>query len=221
MSLPQFVGDLGSLVLALLRYNVVLTVLAILVAFPVASLLALGNLSRHRLIRYPIVAYINLLRSSPLLMVMFWTYYSFPMLVGGANINVFYAALLALTAFEAAYFAEFIRAGIQSIHRDQRSAALATGLRPWQVSLYVIWPQAIHRMIPSLLTQSIIAFQDSTLASLIGLREVAQTTTIINSMQVKPIWVYSILAALYLVLCLTLSQCVRRIERRTARLLPV
>ena len=221
MSLAQFVGDLGSLVLALLRYNVVLTVLAILVAFPVASLLALGNLSRHRLIRYPIVAYINLLRSSPLLMVMFWTYYSFPMLVGGANINVFYAALLALTAFEAAYFAEFIRAGIQSIHRDQRSAALATGLRPWQVSLYVIWPQAIHRMIPSLLTQSIIAFQDSTLASLIGLREVAQTTTIINSMQVKPIWVYSILAALYLVLCLTLSQCVRRIERRTARLLPV
>ena len=221
MSLPQFLGDLGSLALALLRYNVVLTVLAIVVAFPVASLLALGNLSRHRLVRYPIVAYINLLRSSPLLMVMFWTYYSFPMLVGGANINVFYAALLALTAFEAAYFAEFIRAGIQSIHKDQRSAALATGLRPWQVSLYIIWPQAIHRMIPSLLTQSIIAFQDSTLASLIGLREVAQTTTIINSMQVKPIWVYSILAGLYLVLCLTLSQCVRRIERRTARLLPV
>jgi His/Glu/Gln/Arg/opine family amino acid ABC transporter permease subunit len=220
MSLPQFLGDLGSLALALLRYNLVLTLLAIVVAFPVASLLALGNLSRHRLVRYPIVAYINLLRSSPLLMVMFWTYYSFPMLVGGANVDVFYAALLALTAFEAAYFAEFIRAGIQSIHRDQRSAALATGLRPWQVSLYVIWPQAIHRMIPSLLTQSIIAFQDSTLASLIGLREVAQTTTIINSMQVRPIWVYSILAGLYLVLCLSLSQCVRRIERRTVRLLP-
>ena len=220
MSLAQFLGDLGGLILALLRYNLVLTVLAILVAFPIASLLALGNLSRYRLVRYPIIAYINLLRSSPLLMVMFWTYYSFPMLVGGANLHVFYAALFALAAFEAAYFAEFIRAGIQSIHKDQRSAALATGLKPWQVSLYVIWPQAIHRMIPSLLTQSIIAFQDSTLASLIGLREVAQTATIINSMQVKPIWVYSILAALYLVLCLTLSQCVRRIERRTAKLLP-
>jgi His/Glu/Gln/Arg/opine family amino acid ABC transporter permease subunit len=220
MSLAQFLGDLGNLILALLRYNLVLTVLAILVAFPVASLLAVGNLSRSRLVRYPIVAYINLLRSSPLLMVMFWTYYSFPMLVGGANMSVFYAALVALAAFEAAYFAEFIRAGIQSIHKDQRSAALATGLNSWQVSLYVIWPQAIHRMIPSLLTQSIIAFQDSTLASLIGLREVAQTATIINSLQVKPIWVYTILAALYLVLCLTLSQCVRRIERRTARRLP-
>ncbi len=220
MTIPQFLGDLVSLVLALLRYNVVLTVLAILIAFPVASLLALGRLSRHPLISYPIAAYINLLRSSPLLMVMFWTYYTFPMLMGGGNMNVFYAALFALAAFEAAYFAEFIRAGIQSIHRDQRSAALATGLRPWQVSLYIIWPQAIHRMIPSLLTQSIIAFQDSTLASIIGLREVAQTTTIINSMQVRPIWVYSMLAALYLVLCVALSQFVRRIERRTARLLP-
>jgi His/Glu/Gln/Arg/opine family amino acid ABC transporter permease subunit len=220
MSLPQFLGDLLSLVLALLRYNVVLTALAILVAFPVASLLAVGRLSHRRMIAYPIAAYINLLRSSPLLMVMFWTYYTFPMLMGGGNMDVFYAALFALAAFEAAYFAEFIRAGIQSIHRDQRSAALATGLKPWQVSLYIIWPQAIHRMIPSLLTQSIIAFQDSTLASIIGLREVAQTTTIINSMQVKPIWVYSMLAGLYLVLCITLSQCVRRIERKTAQLLP-
>jgi len=135
--------------------------------------------------------------------------------------NVFSAALFALTAFEAAYFAEFIRAGIQSIHKDQRSAALATGLKPWQVSTYIIWPQAVHRMIPSLLTQSIIAFQDSTLASIIGLREVAQTTTIINSVQVRPIWVYSMLATLYLVLCLTLSRCVRRIERRTVTLLGV
>jgi ABC-type amino acid transport system permease subunit len=154
-------------------------------------------------------------------MVMFWTYYTFPMLIGGANLSVFYAALCALAAFEAAYFAEFIRAGIQSIHKDQRLAALATGLTPWQVSLYVIWPQAVHRMIPSLLTQSLIAFQDSTLASVIGLREVAQTTTIINSVQVRPIWVYSILAVLYLVVCLTLSRCVRWIERRTAKLLAV
>ncbi len=221
MTPSQFFGDVFILILALLRYNVMLTALAIAVAFPVASLLALGRLSRYRVICYPIAGYINLLRSSPLLMVMFWTYYTFPMLVGGTNMDVFYAALFALTAFEAAYFAEFIRAGIQSIHKDQRLAALATGLKPWQVSLYVVWPQAIHRMIPSLLTQSLIAFQDSTLASVIGLREVAQTTTIINSVQVRPIWVYSILAVLYLILCLTLSRCVRRIEWRTAKLLAI
>lgn len=221
MTPAQFLDNLLGLILALLRYNVVLTALAILLAFPIASLLALGRLSRYRAVSYPAAGYINLLRSSPLLMVLFWTYYTAPMLLGGVGLNVFYAALFALTAFEAAYFAEIIRAGIQSIHRDQRLAALATGLRPWQVSLYVIWPQAVHRMIPALLTQSIIAFQDSTLASIIGLREVAQTTTIINSAQVRPIWMYSVLAGLYLVLCLALSQGVRRIERRTAKLLAV
>ncbi len=220
MPLSQFAQDVISLVGALLRYNLALTVLAIAIAFPTASLMAVGRLSNFRLLSYAIGAYINVLRSSPLLMVMFWVYYSVPMLIGGTNLDVFSAALFALAAFETAYFAEFIRAGIQSIHRDQRLAALATGLKPWQVSRYVIWPQAIHRMIPSLLTQSIIAFQDSTLASIIGLREVAQTTTIINSVQVKPIWVYSILAVLYLLLCFSLSRCVQRIEKRTARLLP-
>ena len=216
MTLEQFFGNLWLLALALLRYNVTLTVLAVLLAFPIASLFALGRLSPYRLIAYPTAAYINVLRSSPLLMVLFWTYYTFPMLIGGGNVNVFTAALIGLTAFEAAYFAEFVRAGLQSIGKDQQQAALATGLKPWQVSLYITWPQAVRRMMPSLLTQTIIAFQDSTLASVIGLREVAQTTTIVNAREVRPIWLYSMLAILYLCLCFSLSRLVRRIERRTA-----
>jgi glutamate/aspartate transport system permease protein len=216
MTVEQVLSSLSLLATALLRYNVTLTVLAVLIALPVASLLALGRLSPHRVIRYPIAAYINILRSSPLLMVMFWVYYTFPMLVGGGNVDVFTAALIALSAFEAAYFAEFIRAGLQSIARDQHRAALATGLKPWQVSLHVIWPQAMRRMLPSLLTQTIIAFQDSTLASVIGLREVVQTTTIVNAREVRPIWLYSMLAVFYLCLCLALSRLVRGLERKTA-----
>lgn len=221
MTLLQFLSNLYLLLVALFKYNVTLTFLAILFAFPIASLLALGRLSPYRVICYPITAYINVVRSSPLLMVMFWTYYTFPMLLGGANVKVFYAALIALTAFEAAYFAEFIRAGLQSIHKDQRMAALATGLKSWHVSLYIIWPQAVRRMLPSLLTQSIIAFQDSTLASMIGLREVVRTTGIINATQVRPIWLYSMLAVIYLCLCFIISRVVRRIERSTVDLLSV
>jgi|MudIll2142460700_1097286.scaffolds.fasta_scaffold02202_6 glutamate/aspartate transport system permease protein len=219
MTVEQFFGNLSLLALALLKYNVTLTVLAIILAFPIASLLALGRLSSHRVICYPVAAYINVLRSSPLLMVLFWTYYTFPMLLKGGNVNVFTAALIGLTAFEAAYFAEFVRAGLQSIGKDQQKAALATGLRPWQVSLYITWPQAVRRMLPSLLTQSIIAFQDSTLASVIGLREVVQTTTIVNAREVRPIWLYSMLAIFYLCLCFSLSRIVRRLERKTADLL--
>jgi len=221
MSVELFFGNLSLLAVALLRYNLSLTILAILLAFPIASLLALGRLSPYRLICYPIAAYINILRSSPLLMVLFWTYYTFPMLLGGGNVSAFTAALIGLTTFEAAYFAEFIRAGLQSIGRDQQRAALATGLKPWQVSLYITWPQAVRRMLPSLLTQSIIAFQDSTLASVIGLREVVQTTTIVNAREVRPIWLYSMLAVFYLCLCFSLSRLVRRVERRTADLLSV
>lgn len=216
MTLEQFLGNLALLAIALVRYNVTLTALAVLIALPVASLLALGRLSASRAIRYPVAAYVNVLRSSPLLMVLFWTYYTFPMVAGGGNVDAFTAALIALSGFEAAYFAELIRAGLQSVTRDQHRAALATGLRPWQVSRYVVWPQAMRRMLPSLLTQTIIAFQDSTLASVIGLREVVQTTTIVNAREVRPIWLYSMLAGLYLCLCLALSQLVRWLERRTA-----
>lgn len=216
MTLALFCKNLLALLRALFIYNVTLTFFAILMAFPIASLLAFGRLSRFRVIYYPVTVYINILRSSPLLMVMFWTYYTAPMLLG-ARVNVFYAALIALTAFEAAYFAEFIRTGLQSIRMDQRLAGLSTGLKPWQVTLFVVWPQAVRRMIPSLLLQSIIAFQDSTLASVIGLREVVRMTAIVNARLVRPIWLYSMVAITYLVLCFLLSRLVRRIERRTER----
>jgi glutamate/aspartate transport system permease protein len=135
----------------------------------------------------------------------------------GREINVFYAALAALAAFEVAYFAEFIRSGLQSISIIQRSAGLATGLSPWQVTRFIILPQALRKMVPSLLTQSIIAFQDSTLASVIGVREIFQTTKIINSREMQPILLYSVLAISYFIMCYLLSRLVLEIERRTER----
>jgi glutamate/aspartate transport system permease protein len=103
------------------------------------------------------------------------------------------------------------------VHADQKTAGLATGLKPWQVSFYIVWPQAIRRMLPSLLTQSIIAFQDSTLASIIGVREVVRTTAIINAREVRPIIMYTMLAAIYLILCFLLSRLVKNIDKRSKR----
>jgi len=135
----------------------------------------------------------------------------------GREVSVFYAALAALAAFEVAYFAEFIRSGLQSISLVQRSAGLATGLKSWQVTGYIILPQALRKMMPSLLTQSIIAFQDSTLASVIGVREIFQTTKIINSREMQPILLYSVLAIGFFIMCYFISRLVREIERRTER----
>jgi His/Glu/Gln/Arg/opine family amino acid ABC transporter permease subunit len=206
----------ANVLLAGLKYNIILTVLAILIALPISCLFAVARLSRFWIVYYPVTLYINVLRSSPLLMVLFWVYYTIPMLIG-REINVFYAALAALAAFEVAYFAEFIRSGLQSISIIQRSAGLATGLRSWQVTRYIILPQALRKMVPSLLTQSIIAFQDSTLASVIGVREIFQTTKIINSREMQPILLYSVLAIGFFIMCYLLSRLVLEIERRTER----
>ncbi len=213
--MPESVKNFGTLLLALLEYNVTLTLLALLLAFPAGCLLALARISRYRLIYYPATVYVNLLRSLPLLMVMFWIYYTAPMLVD-LRVDAYWAALIGLTVFEAAYFAEFMRTGLQSVSTEQRHAGLATGLKPWQVTLYIIWPQALRRVMPSLLSQSIIAFQDSTLASAIGVREVLRRTSIINAQQVQPVWLYSMLASIYFGSCFFLSLLVRRMERRMA-----
>ncbi len=215
MTVGETLSTLWALLVAIFHYNITLTGVAVALALPAGAVLALGRLSRWRAIYWATTAYVNLLRSSPLLMVLFWTYYSAPML-GVRNLSAYHAALVGLTAFEAAYFAELIRAGLQSVPRDQAMAGLATGLSPWHVSLFITLPQAVRRMLPSLLTQSIIAFQDSTLASIIGVRDVVQTATIINARQVRPVWVYSMLAVVYLGLCFALSRSVRRIEHRVA-----
>jgi His/Glu/Gln/Arg/opine family amino acid ABC transporter permease subunit len=209
-------SDLIAQLKALIEFNLVMTLAAIAIALPVACLFAVGRLSRFRFVYYPITAYVNVLRSSPLLMIMFWAYYTGPMLTGRPA-SAYTAALLALAAFEVAYFTELIRAGLQSVSVSQRRAALATGLSPIQAMRFVVLPQALRRMLPSLLSQSIIAFQDSTIASVIGASDVMQITNIISAREQRPIELYTSLAVLFFVLCYALSKLVRMLEARANR----
>lgn len=214
--MPALVDHLRTLLAALLTYNVRLTASAVAVALPVGCLFAVGRLSRFPLVYYPVTAYVNVLRSSPLLMILFWAYYTGPMITGRPN-SAYTAAFVALAAFEIAYFTEIVRAGIQSIPVGQRRAGLASGLTPVQATVFIILPQALFRMVPSLLTQSIIAFQDSTIASVIGVSEALQSVNIINAREQRPIELYTGLAGVYLVICYLLSRWVRRLEVRASR----
>ena len=209
--MSALVNDLAALLGALVVFNVCLTASAIAIALPIACLFAVGRLSAHPLVYYPVTAYVNVLRSSPLLMIMFWAYYTGPMITG-APTSAYTAALIALAAFEVAYFTELVRAGLQSISSGQRDAALATGLKPSQAMRLVILPQALRRMLPSLLSQSIIAFQDSTIASVIGVSDVFSVTNIISAREQRPIELYTALAAIFFVLCYGLSRLVRALE---------
>lgn len=208
-------AELGQLLTALVVTNLRITLTAIAVALPVACLFAFGRLSRLAPIRWSVTAYVNTLRSMPLLMVVFWAYYTGPMITGEPA-SAETAATIALAAFEIAYFTEIIRAGIQSVSRGQRSAGLATGLRPGQVSRLIILPQALRRMAPSLASQCLIAFQDSTIASVIGVSDALHTATIINARELNPVGIYAGLAVMYFLICFGVSQSVRALERRWA-----
>jgi len=211
--MSAFANDLVALLGALVVFNVGLTIAAIAIALPIACLFAVGRLSRRPVIYYPVTAYVNVLRSLPLLMIMFWAYYTGPMITG-APTSAYTAALIALAAFEVAYFTELVRAGLQSISSGQRDAALAVGLRPSQAMRFVILPQALRRMLPSLLSQSIIAFQDSTIASVIGVSDIFAMTNIISAREQRPIELYTAVAVIFFVLCYGLSKLVRALEAR-------
>ena len=207
------INDLVALMGALVVFNLCLTASAILIALPIACLFAVGRRSRRPLVYYPVTAYVNVLRSSPLLMIMFWAYYTGPMITGTPT-SAYTAALIALAAFEVAYFTELVRAGLQSISSGQRDAALAVGLRPGQAMRLVILPQALRRMVPSLISQSIIAFQDSTIASVIGVTDIFAMTNIISAREQRPIELYTVLAVIFFILCYGLSKLVRALEAR-------
>jgi His/Glu/Gln/Arg/opine family amino acid ABC transporter permease subunit len=213
--MTALLGNVATLLGALVTFNLCLTATAIVIALPIACLFAVARLSRCPIAYYPVTAYVNVLRSSPLLMIMFWAYYTGPMITGQPT-SAYTAALIALAAFEVAYFTELIRAGLQSISVGQRDAALAVGLRPGQAMRLVILPQALRRMLPSLLSQSIIAFQDSTIASVIGVSDVFQMTNIISAREQRPIELYTALAVIFFVLCYALSKLVRALEARVS-----
>jgi glutamate/aspartate transport system permease protein len=203
----------AGFILRAFTINLLLAAIAIPLALPIAALFAFGRMSRFKPIYYFVTVYVNVLRSMPLIMVMFWLYFLAPIVLG-RQIGAFNAALLALAIFEVAYFTEIIRAGIQSIPVGQKYAALSSGMRPWQVATRVILPQAVRRMLPSLTTQSIIALQDTTLASVIGVLEISAAATVLNSREGNPAVFYSLTAVIYFVVCYCLSWAVRLLERR-------
>jgi glutamate/aspartate transport system permease protein len=206
-------NDIGVMLLALLKYNVGMTLTAIAIALPLACVFATARLSPSPLIYYPSTFYVNILRSSPLVMIIFWVYTVGPLITGRAN-SAYFSALAALAAFEVAYFTEIIRSGIQSVSAGQKNAALACGMTKAQTMRMIILPQALRRMSPSLLTQSLIAFQDSTIASVISVPDILHETNILNAREQNPIFLYSALAIIYFIACYSLSLLVRHLERR-------
>jgi glutamate/aspartate transport system permease protein len=207
--------NLSYLLLGFLT-NVELAACALLGGIFLGVLVGLGRISKKQWIYLPVTLYVNFLRNIPLILVIFWFYFIMPILVG-RPLNAFVSAAISFVVFEATYFGEIFRAGFQSISRDLVNAAYSTGLTYWQMVRYILVPIAFRRMLPSMITQSIITFQDTSLAYVIGLQEMVRRTTIVDSLEVRSIQLYSFVAVVFFIVCFVGSRVSRHYEEKGRR----
>ncbi len=190
-----------------------LVIPAIVLGFALGIIVGLARLATARWIRVPATIYVEFFRGVPLVMVIFWMWFIIPQLLGLA-LPEYGIALTAFVIFEAAYFGEIVRAGVQSVAGGQVEAARALGLSAVQSMAYVILPQALRNMVPALVTQMIVLFKDTSLASIIGYVDLTKAAQIVNNREIKPFELYLFIAVIYWVCTYSMSRLARRMERR-------
>lgn len=189
---------------------------AIVLGFLLGIVVGLARLASRPWIRLPATAYVEFFRGVPLVMVIFWFWFIIPQLLR-LPIPEYGVALTAFVIFEAAYFGEIVRAGVQSVPRGQVEAARALGLTGVQGMRFVVLPQALRNMIPSLVTQMIVLFKDTSLASIIGYVDLTKAAQIVNNREIRPFELYLFIAVVYWVVAYSMSLTARRLERRESR----
>lgn len=196
--------------------NVQLAAFALAGGLFLGALVGLGRISKRPWVYHPVTVYVNLLRNIPLILVIFWVYFVLPIFTG-RSMDPFISAVVSFVVFEATYFGEIFRAGFQTISRDLVSAAYSTGLTYRQTAAHILVPIAFRRMLPSLITQSIITFQDTSLAYVIGLQEMVRRTTIVDSLEVRSIQLYTFVAVLFFVICFIGSRISLHYEEKSRK----
>ena len=206
---------ISSFIVKGLIFSTQLTLIAMLGGIVLGTALALMRLSGKPWLVMPAAFYVNTMRSIPLVMVILWFFLLIPLLLGrpmGAELS----AMVTFTLFEAAYYSEIMRAGIQSVPRGQVYAGQAVGMSYAQVMQLIILPQAFRNMLPVLLTQTIILFQDTSLVYAIGAYDLLKGFEIAGKNYNRPVETYLVAAVVYFVICFSLSMLVRRLQKKIA-----
>lgn len=215
--------DSWPLLLMGIRYTLQLTVVATIGGILLGTLLAMARLSHNKTLSLAAAGYVNLMRSVPLLLVIFWFYFMMPLVLQSVTgsewpvaIGADRSAYITFILFEAAYFCEIMRAGIQSISKGQVNAGYALGLNYMQSMRLIVLPQAWRNMLPLLLTQTIILFQDVSLVSLLNVTDFVGAAVKIAQRDSRVVEMYLFIAVVYFLLSLALSAAVRKIHKRYA-----
>jgi glutamate/aspartate transport system permease protein len=215
--------SLGYLFIDGMTFTLTLTALAGLGGLVFGTLIALLRLSRLPVLSHIAGLYVDLIRSLPLVLVIFWFYFLVPYIgqwLTGASrpvsVGAFTSSLVTFIMFEAAYFSEIMRAGIQSISKGQPAAAQALGLTYSQTMRYIVLPQAFRNMLPVLLTQTIILFQDTSLVYAIGAYDLLKGFEVAGKNFNRPVETYLTAAVVYFIICFSLSMLVRQLQKKIA-----
>jgi glutamate/aspartate transport system permease protein len=217
------IASAAPFLLSGLLFTIQITVVGVAGGIVFGSLLAVARLSPNRLLSALATAYVNLMRSIPLIMVIFWVFFLVPWAIGwltnhgrpvavGASLTIYVTFVL----FEAAYYAEIVRAGFRSISPGQYAACEALGLSKLHAYVYILFPQAIRNVLPILLTQTIILFQDTSLVYVISATDLLGAATKIAQRDGRLVEMYLTVGAIYFLFCYTASQLVKRLQGRLA-----
>ena len=202
-------GPLGGVALTL-----VLALVSLVLSLFGGLILGLLSVSSRRWVRWPSLAFINTVRGLPLLMVIFWMYFLWPVLMGHPTAES-QTVVLSLTLFTSAYMSQIVRAGIAAVPRGQTEAALATGLLPRQAMGRVVLPQALRSMIPSFVNQFVSMIKDTSLAFIVGVDELTHVATQVNNRTlVHPTEIFLFIAVIYFMMCYVFTTLSRWLERR-------
>ena len=205
----------SNFILKGLIFSTELTLVAMLGGIAIGTALALMRLSGIKWLVMPAAFYVNTLRSIPLVMVILWFFLLIPLLIGrpmGAELS----AIITFTIFEAAYYSEIMRAGIQSVPKGQVSAGYAVGMTYKQCMQLIVLPQAFRNMLPVLLTQTIILFQDTSLVYAIGAYDLLKGFEVAGKNFNRPVETYLTAAVVYFIICFGLSMLVRQLQKKIA-----
>jgi len=198
-----------------MQLTLLLTLVAICGGLVLGTLLALARLSGFWILSLVSSTYVNFFRSMPLILVIFWFYFLVPLILG-QPVGGYYSVLIAFVLFEAAYYCEIIRAGIQSVSKGQVYAGQAVGLNYFQNMCYIVLPQAFRNMVPVLLTQAIILFQDTSLVYVVGVKDFLVSADLVANRENRIFEMFTTVACVYLIICLSGSLLIRKLQMRYA-----
>ena len=195
-------------------FSIQLTLVAMIGGIALGTVLAMMRLSGKPWLEKPAAFYVDTLRSIPLVMVILWFFLLIPKLIGPLGAET--SALITFTLFEATYYSEIMRAGIQSVSKGQVAAGYAVGMSYGQTMQLVVLPQAFRNMLPVLLTQTIVLFQDTSLVYAVGAYDLLKGFEVLGKNFNRPIETYLVAALVYFVICFSLSMLVRRLQKKIA-----